>query len=94
MKVMQPVLLSLFIGLVTAAAHAYSGADAHALPDNGGCHLMTESECKAHLGKLQGLQDPQERAAYLSRHKSLIDERRMLCGSEISRSKPSRVSYR
>jgi len=81
MKVMHTLILSLTLGLAANAALAYSPANAHSLPENSGCHLMTAQECNAHLAKLGSLPAGEEREAYLAAHKALIKERSALCGS-------------
>jgi hypothetical protein len=95
MNVMHTVVVSLVMGLSASAAQAYSPRSSHVLADNGGCHLMTESECRVHLGKLGELPAGEEREAYLAAHKALILERGALCGSALSRNTLlKRAAYR
>lgn len=95
MNVMHTVVFTFAIGLSTSAALAYSPSSSHALPDNGGCHLMTESECLAHLGKLSMMPAGTERQAYLAAHKALIQERGALCGTAVNKhTLLKRASYR
>jgi hypothetical protein len=95
MKVMHTLILSLTLGLAANAALAYSLANAHALPENSGCHLMTAQECSAHLAKLGSLPAGQEREVYLAAHQALIRERATLCGSNARASASvNRASYR
>lgn len=94
MKVMQPALISLLIALVASPALAYSVGNAHALPENSGCHLMTAKECQAHLAQLSSMPAGQEREAYLAAHNALIEEREALCGSGKRPSFQTRANIR
>lgn len=80
MKVMHSALFTMALGLSANVALAYSPENSHALPYNGGCHLMTESECKTHLSTLGQLPYGAEREAYLTAHRALLQERAALCG--------------
>jgi hypothetical protein len=94
MKVMQSVLIGLGFALAATSALAYSVGNAHALPENAGCHLMTAKECQAHLAQLGSLPVGQERDAYLAAHHALIQEREALCGSSKRTSLQSRANAR